>query len=282
VRTLMLLVALGTAASAADQGDKKFDPAVAFGARPSVSDVSISPDGASIAFIAPSASRGAVLYTMRLDADSKPRPALTSEGKPFRLQGCDWVSNTRLVCSLYWVAKVYLDLAGFTRVIAVDSDGGNFKMLSTQQRPFTRGVQLGGGEIMDLLPDEDGVVLMTRVYIPESGGGSVSHIGSAQRGFGVDRIDTRTLQRTSVETPADVETYISDGRGNVRIKGVREFHSGTGQSGAVSTYLYRAEGSRDWHALSKYDFVERTGFRPVAVDPQLNGIQEKGRPHGPL
>jgi hypothetical protein len=42
-------------------------------------------------------------------------------------------------------------------------------MLNTQQLDLSRGVQLGGGEILDLLPGEDGVVLMARVYLPGSG-----------------------------------------------------------------------------------------------------------------
>ena len=132
-------------------------------------------------------------------------------------------------------------------------------------------MQLGGGDILDLLPDEDGIVLMARVYIPEHEAGSINHIGSAQRGLGVDRIDTRTLQKTTVEPPADnVISYISDGRGNVRIMGVQVYRSSTRQITGVIKYLYRTGSSREWHALGEYDGVNRTGFYPVAVDPQMN------------
>jgi dipeptidyl aminopeptidase/acylaminoacyl peptidase len=271
VRTLLLLLALGASASAAEQGANQFDPAGAFGSRPSVSSVSISPDGASIAFIAPSPGRGSILFTMQLDTNSKPRPALTSDGKPFRLQGCEWVSNSRLVCTLFWLARLDRELAPFTRLIAVDSDGRNFKLLSTQQHSLANGVQLGGGEILDLLPDEDGIVLMARVYIPEHDVGSIDNIGSAQRGLGVDRIDTRTLKKTSVEPPADnVVSYISDGRGNVRIMGVQVYRSSTRQINGVIKYLYRTGSSREWRALGEYDGINRTGFFPVAVDPEMN------------
>ena len=124
-----------------------------------------------------------------------PRPALGSDGKPFRLQSCEWVSNSRLVCTVFGLQKVNLELVSFTRLVAVDADGSNLKLLSTKQGPYARGLQLYGGEVLDLLPDEDGIVLMARVYLPDDHLGS--HIGSAQRGLGVDRIDTRTLQRTA-------------------------------------------------------------------------------------
>ena len=269
VRTLLLSMTLVVSASAAEPSGKPFDPAAAFGARPSASSVSVSPDGAKIAFIAPSAGRGSVLFTVSMGADSKPRPALTSDGKPFRLERCDWVSNSRLVCRLSWMAKEYFGLAPFSRVIAVDADGRNLKILSTQQQQDrTYGIQLAGGEIVDLLPDEDGVVLMSRVYLPEV---QDSAIRSSQRGLGVDRIDTRTLARTSVEIPAEhIASYISDGRGNVRVMGVADFRTSTGQSTGITKYLYRIAGSREWHALSDYDGVNMTGFRPVTVDPELN------------
>jgi len=271
MRTLFLLVVLGAAAAAAEQTDQQFDPAVAFGSRPSVSSISLSPDGVSIAFIAPSAGAGAVLFTMQLDAHQVPRAALKSDGKPFRLQSCEWVSNSRLVCTLYWLAMLHQEVVPFTRLIAVDSDGGNLKMLSTQQRSYAaHGVQLGGGEILDLLPDEDGIVLMERVYIPERVAGGIGILGPTQRGVGVDRIDTRTLQSTVVEAAGNVARYISDGRGKVRIMGVEVVQSSSRQSTGVTRYHYRTAGSREWHVLGDYDWVNLTGFRPVAVDPELN------------
>ena len=225
MRTLLLLMVLGAAASAAEQGDKQFDPAAAFGSRPSVSSISLSPDGASIAFIAPSAGRGAVLFTMQLDANQKPRPALTSDGKP--------VSTTTLRVGLQLAARVHIvlvgkgcmhELAPFTRLIAVDSDGRNVKMLSTQQNNLARGVQLGGGDILDLLPDEDGIVLMARVYIPEHEAGGISI--SARRSVVSASIESTRVpyRKRPSKPPADgVVSYISDGRGNVRIMGVAEF-----------------------------------------------------------
>ncbi|MGB6310450.1 MAG: S9 family peptidase [Steroidobacteraceae bacterium] len=269
MRGFLVLVALGATASAATQGDKQFDAAAAFGSRPSVSSVSVSPDGGSIAFIAPSAGQGSSLYTLRLDANPHPRPALVSDGKPFRLQSCEWVSNSRLICTVFGLQKVNLELVPFTRLVAVDADGSNLKLLSTRQGQYARGLQLYGGELLDLLPDEDGIVLMARVYIPEDHLGS--HVGSTKRGLGVDRIDTRTLQSTSVEPPHDgAVSYITDGRGNVRIMGLQVVGNSRGQLNGMINYLYRTSGSSEWRALGDYDTINRTGFQPVSVDPDQN------------
>jgi len=263
-----LLGATALTASAAEQGGKQPDLAAAFGARPSVIDISLSSDGASVAVVAPTAGRGTVLYTVSLDDNSKSHIALTTDGKPYRLGGCDWVSNSRLACKVFWLQEVHTELLSFNRQIAIDADGGNLQVLSTQQNEYTRGIALGGGEIVDLLPDEDGVVLLSRVYLPDQHTGSL--MGSSQRGVGVDRIDTRTLKITQVEPPGERESFISDGRGKVRIKGVGVAHDSNRQLNGVIKYLYRTKSSPDWRPLGDYDEINKTGFRPVAVDPDLD------------
>ena len=86
---------------AADSGG--FDPATAFGARPSINRMRLSPDGKSAVFLAPLPGMGSAAMTIDLTGGSKPRIALVSDGKPYRLQGCNWVSNDRLVCTVYGV-----------------------------------------------------------------------------------------------------------------------------------------------------------------------------------
>ncbi len=62
----------------------------------------------------------------------------------------------------------------FTRVVAVDADGKNLRLLSTRDTEYTRGFQLFGGAVIDWLPDEDGAVLMTRNYVPGNNTGNVT------------------------------------------------------------------------------------------------------------
>jgi dipeptidyl aminopeptidase/acylaminoacyl peptidase len=249
-------------------GHQTFDAAAAFGARPSVADLSLSPDGLGVAYVAPTAGQGSVLFTLDLAKGAKSRIALLASGKPERLEKCHWVSNERLVCTIYGVVRNSLGLVPFTRIVAVDRSGGNLKLLSTKTNEYTRGLQLHGGEVIDWLPDEDSAVLVSRVYLPDEHLGS--HIGSWREGLGVDSLDTRNLQTKSLESPSrDATTYITDGRGAVRIVGRSTRGSGGQDSGLVS-YQYRTEGSREWQKLDDSNSVDGSGFEPYAVDHDLN------------
>ncbi|MDP9007405.1 MAG: S9 family peptidase [Pseudomonadota bacterium] len=251
-----------------------FDAAKAFGARPRVEYMSLSPDGMSIAYVAPTTGQGAVVYVQSLakGASLASKPILGVAGKPERLGGCDWVSNQRLVCLIYGVVagSALLEPVELSRLIAVNTDGTKMQLLSTRDNSFTRGIQLGGGNVVDWLPDEDGAVLMTRMYLPDDHTGS--HIGSSKRGIAVDRIDTQTLIARTIEQPRDdAVEYISDGRGTIRIMGVRSRRGAVGDfdSGNLA-YYYRKVGSRDWLPMGEVVGEESNGFRPVAVDHDAN------------
>jgi acetyl esterase/lipase len=269
-RTKLLALALLCACgSVRAQNTTSLDAAAAFGARESVLDLSLSPDGASVAYLAPTVGQGSQLYTLGLAKGSKPKPALSADGKPYRLQYCGWVSNTRLVCEVYGVlVDPQFGPMALSRMMAVDSDGTNLRVLSTRQNAYSRGYQLGGGKVIDWLPDEDGAVLMTRMYLPDDHVGT--RIGSAAEGLGVDRIDTRTLAVRQVEPPShDATEYISDGRGTVRIMGIRKTRGEYQDTGATA-YLYRLPGSHAWQTLGDFNSVDGSGFNPFAVDHDLN------------
>jgi dipeptidyl aminopeptidase/acylaminoacyl peptidase len=251
-----------------------FDAAKAFGARESVSGLSLSPDGMSVAYLTPTTGQGSALYVYSLakGAPRSSRPVITASGKPDRLGGCRWVSNQRLVCVVYGVvfASSMLEPVLFTRQIAVNTDGTNQKMLSTMNNEYTRGLQLGGGSVLDWLPDEDGAVLMTRMYLPDEHIGS--HVGSSKRGLGVDWIDTQTLAVRTVEQPReDAVEYISDGRGTIRIVGARSRRSSLRNydSGDIA-YFYRVIGSREWRPFGEAVGEGHNGFEPIAVDHDSN------------
>ena len=184
---------------------------------------------------------------------------------PLRLSGCSWVSNERLVCSIYAVMKNpeygYLPIS---RIVAVNSDGTNIRVLSTRENSYSRGYQLGGGEVIDWLPDEDGAVLMTREYLPDDHLGT--RIGNAKTGLGVDWIDTRTLAVRNIEPPRpEAVEYITDGRGTVRITGNRATRI-DGVDNGIIDYLYRPAGSHEWKKLCEYNATDRSGFDPFTVD----------------
>lgn len=270
-RTIALLAMLYACAPALGEESKSFDAAAAFGARASVSHMRLSPDGKSVAYLSPLPGQGSALYTLSLTEGAKPRAALAVDGKPERLGNCSWVANDRLTCYVYGNVKdPTYGIMPVNRLVAMNADGTNLKLLSKRDSVYAHGLQLGGGEIIDSLPAEDGAVLMTRTYVGDDRVGS--RFGSSARGIGVDHIDTRTLDARRVEAPReDAVEYISDGRGAVRIVGMEQrVGASTTQFSGVTDYLYREPGSPDWHKMSEYNSMEHTGFNPHAVDPERN------------
>jgi dipeptidyl aminopeptidase/acylaminoacyl peptidase len=252
---------------------KAFDAAAAFGSRPDMSDLRLSPDGLSVAFITPTEGQGSVLYTLSLAPGAKPKVAYYADGKPIRLSGCNWVANDRLVCAVYALVndKINNNIAGLlpvTRLAAVNADGTKGQKLSVQENQNSRGFALSDTAVIDWLPEQDGSVLMAREYIP-----SADHVGTSTgynlRGLGVDEIDTRTLNVKHVIPPRAATGYLSDGRGTVRIV-AENVPDPTGRNSGTISYLYRTQDSVDWHELSRYNSVDHTGFQPVAVDHDLD------------
>jgi dienelactone hydrolase len=252
------------------EGAAATDVAAAFGARAAVASVRMSPDGESVAFLQPGKGTGNTLVVRRLAEGAKSIGALGSDGKPFHLNSCSWVANDRLVCEIYGLVpdpNAIHGLLPLTRLIAVNADGSNLKQLSTTLNENSRGYLLSGGSIVDWLPDQDGSVLMAREYRPDSHG----HMGSDAEGLGVDLVDTRTLAITRVVAASrDAFEYLSDGRGTVRIMGSVVRNSVTNQETGELRFAYRLQGSTDWHALSEYTPDTHSGFRPIAVDHDLN------------
>ena len=157
-----------------------------------------------------------------------------------------------------------------SRIVAVDRSGGNLKLLSATSNEYSRGFQINGGEVLDWLPDQDGVILMSRVYLPDEH--TSSHL-STREGLGVDLLDTRTLSKKNIEDPTlNAVSYLSDGRGTVRIVG-RYLRAGPGiQDTGMIRFEYRRRGSREWLKSSDFDAVNGAGFEPLAVDPDLDAV----------
>lgn len=269
--TLVSIFGAGIFLPAFAADGKAFDAAAAFGARPSVSMLRLSPDGQSVLYLAPTQGQGSSAYTLSLSPGAQPKLALAASGKPDRLASCSWVAADRLICVAYALKQdPVLGPVPYSRVVAVNADGVNFRLLSNRDNWHMHGVVLGGGYVIDSLPAEDAKVLMTRVYQPDDKIGT--RFGSKLKGVGVDWVDTRDLSSRHVEMPStDAQLYLTDGRGNIRVMGELP---GSGKSmyqyNGIIDYMYRAPGSADWRKLSVYNDTDHTGFRPAAVDPDLN------------
>jgi dipeptidyl aminopeptidase/acylaminoacyl peptidase len=244
--------------------------AKAFGAREAVLQASLSPDGQSIALVRPLAeSQATALFVARLDGVDTPKPVLGSSGRADRLRRCDWVSNTRLICAIAMVVNEDARRVHYSRLVAVNADGTKAQELSARSRGTAVGYRQDGGEIVDWLSgDTGGAVLMTRAYTPELSTGTL--LANQKQGLGVERVDSNTLARTPLE-PArgDAVLYISDQYGAVRIY-AQQPKTNAGYATARLNYFYRQAPGGAWLPLGTSDDDAHTGFRPVAVDRDLN------------
>jgi dipeptidyl aminopeptidase/acylaminoacyl peptidase len=244
------------------------DPAAAFGARESIISIRLSPNGRKVAYVAPSRGQGASLYIVDL-ASGESNVAASANGQPQRLDDCGWVSDERLVCNIYSVQRVEGFVTNASRLIALDSDGGNLQQLGQRDSAYQRYARFFGGNILDWLPGEDGAVLMGQQFIPEQR--MLTRIERRENGYGVVRIDTRTLaQRRVVDpNPAAID-YITDGQGTVRFMAVRPMRGDTGQVSNEIRFMYRRAGANEWLDFGVYNQLTRQGPYPVAVDRALN------------
>ncbi|MFQ3665349.1 MAG: hypothetical protein SNJ79_04830 [Sphingomonadaceae bacterium] len=180
------------------------DLAARFGARPGIEHASLSPDGSKLAYVVPRDGQGSAILVQETREGAKARLIAAVNGNPDRLAGCNWVSEARLVCRLHGVVRRpvggVVELLGYARSFAIDSDGGNQRLLERQRNDRSRGLALDSGVVIDWLPDESNAVLMARTVLPDDNVGS--RIGSAAQGLGVERVDTATLRATRAEPPA--------------------------------------------------------------------------------
>ena len=244
------------------------DPADNFGARESIESIALSPSGTHIAYVAPTQGQGSRLFVVDL-ASGESRQATAADGRSQRLGGCTWVSDRRLVCSVFALTDSPGEIVTVSRLVALDADGSNIKVLGQTDNQYQRYANLWGGQVIDWLPGEDGAVLLGQNFVPERR--ERTNIERREEGFGVVRVDTRSLSTRRVERARlHAAEYISDGRGNIRIMGMRPPRGDTGMAGEVINYMYRRAGSDEWEPLGSYNVMTREGPNPYAVDSTLN------------
>lgn len=272
IRQLLSIVAfacIATPAIAQNAAQTKLNSAGAlFGVRETVQQIDLSPDGSRVVYISPGPGRTTIALVADVGSTAEPQVAIASDGKPESLTWCKFVSNTRLICKFGGIVDSGSLLVSYSRLIALDIDGKNVKMLGQQSSQYDKSYRQFDGEIIDWLPGEEDAVLMAREYIPEVGKIG-SNIIRKEEGVGVDRIDTRTMQSTKVENASkQADWFISDGHGNIRIKANIPNLGGTGQLSDKVIYEYRKNGSSDWLAFSNWE--NRTGMLPIGVDDVSN------------
>jgi dipeptidyl aminopeptidase/acylaminoacyl peptidase len=259
---------------AAGQAQSVSEMAAKFGARESIQQISLSPDGKHLAVIAPQKAGGEVLQVYDLEAGGLPKSVLSSVGKGDRLARCSWPTNSRIICMADMIRNDSGKPVGFSRMVTLNSDGSDLKQLSERANINALGITQFSGNVIDWTGGEaPGTVLMTRNYVPEFQTGT--RLANTRSGLGVDQVDVVTLHRRPVEQPrVDAEEYISDGSGAVRIMGTQSSNS-SGYDQARINYYFRKSGQRNWEPLSRVEIGAtgmNSGFEPYAVDSALNVV----------
>jgi len=240
-----------------------------FGPRESVSYLDMSPSGRYAVYIAPARGTASAALVVDLQAGGDARPILRASGSPDRLDWCRFVSDARLICSVYGVANVAGELLPFSRLFAVNADGTNQRELGQRASSDDAGLRQFDAAVLDWLPEDGSAVLMAREYVPE-GRETGTRTQRRASGLGVDRIDIDSLRVTQVEPPTNQASgYMTDGHGNVRIM-ITARTEGEGQRTGRTDYAYRLQGSRSWRSFSTYDSNAREGMFPVAIDAARN------------
>lgn len=236
-----------------------------FGTRENIEHADISPGGQYVVYLTPGNGRVTQVFVASLDGSAPPRRVMVSDAAPDRLTWCNFATDTRLICQITSLVDEAGILVSFSRLVAIDTDGKNGAMLGQRNSEFDARLRQSDGEILDWLPDEPGAVLMSREYIPEAGKMN-TRVVRKEDGLGVDRIDVTTLEASRVEAPAkDADFYITDGRGEVRIKGHRPGVGATSQLASKVIYRYRPDGSDEWQPFSTVE-DGGAGLSPIDVD----------------
>lgn len=239
-----------------------------FGSLEAIGDIGLSPDGDKLVFVAPTSGQSRAVFVSDLVAGGAPRRIASDTNKGEALSWCSFASNTRLVCQIDTIIDDAGTLLGFSRLIALNSDGSDIKPVRTGETSRSLGFVQNGGSIIDwVVPGKTGHVLVTHVYVPERSIGT--RLAETRSGVGVDDLDLSRMVGSVVEQPKDgAERYISDGRGTVRLAAVRS-RLDNGYDRNSLTWLYRKREDRNWETLGKVttdDLPHSDEFWPVAVD----------------
>lgn len=262
-----LLAGAAMPTMAAEPGPMPLDKAAKmFGSRPAVAQMSLSPDGKKIAYVGAAAGQANVLFVGDLTS-GEIKPITYTDNKPVNLSSCGWSAVDRLVCRSYGLDVVYGLRVSYTRLFGIDADGKNVKALAAPLPSEPQAPNQYDGVVVDWL-NQDGMALIARNHVPGSTTGTM--VSKDQHGVGVDLVNTRTNSGRAIERPRDtVDTYITDGKGHVRILGMRRVNNSGSQLTGEEAYMYRTREGGPWQAFSVVDVNDR-GTIPIAVDADIN------------
>jgi acetyl esterase/lipase len=238
-----------------------------FASRPQVEAVSISPDGRYLALVQTLDGKGVVVVDDRQGGKNRVMRPLLSEPDHFLLTWCHWATNTRLLCGLRAITSERGYLFPVTRLVAVDADGKNMRVLmqdsSEAQGPYQ-------DRIINWHPGPpDTVLIEADEGLSDSQlGGNVQIIGDVGTHglpavFELNVVNGRLTMRQHAREP--IRHWVTDKRGQVRL--------GAGYSEGTVTFWVRLDGDSNWRRMTKFEiFTRENHFKPLAIsaeDPDM-------------
>ncbi|MCP5384995.1 MAG: S9 family peptidase [Sphingomonadaceae bacterium] len=266
---LASVAALGLAQAAVAQDDDEI--AAVFGMREAVLDISLSPSGDKIAYIAPAGPSAEAVFVVDLAAGGEPKPITQLAEEHAKLTSCDWATESRLVCEITGILVDGSTTIGFSRMIAIGDDGNEAKLLTQRDSSRSLGFRQNGGDVIALdLEGEEDKILMTRQWIKEVT--INTRLANDEEGLGVDEVDVVTGRRSRLERPDEAAVgYVADEDGQVRMK-IRQPEESGGMLSNRRIFYYREPGKKSWELLSKVEVDSQSynGLYPVAVESKSN------------
>lgn len=217
-------------------------PTEAFAKTPVVSDPELSPDGRFISYIAVVEGLRVVLVGTVATGESK--LVLASDRDRFDVRDCYWAKPERLLCSYYGITALSGIKFAVTRLVAVNADGSNMKVLIQNRGEL--GASQSQDDVIDLLPDDPTGVLTT--VRPRN-----------ENRFAVYRLDVMSGETRRLTTEAEFAVgYVTDGAGNVRLRQRLDDET--------VTWEHRATGETRWSMLKTFRPASDPEFAPIGFN----------------
>jgi dipeptidyl aminopeptidase/acylaminoacyl peptidase len=271
IRSLFCATSMVALFSSAAHAETLEETAAAFGARQTVLDVSLSPSGNKLLYLAPGSDSAEIVYVVDLAGEAQPKAVTAQRGLDSKLARCEWATDKRMICQARYIGSRDGLLIGASRLFALDDDGKNHLNLSAQDNMNALGIRQDGGKILALdLPDRPGRVLMTREWVKEYSTGT--KLANTDEGLGVVEVDIANGRRRNAEAPSvgNVD-FIADDKGQLRIR-IRQPLDSRGYMRPEPLYSFRDANARGWQPLSDTrDAADGAAtFFPAAVDAARN------------
>jgi dipeptidyl aminopeptidase/acylaminoacyl peptidase len=234
-----------------------------FASRPNVEGASISPDGRYLALIETRDGKGLVVVDDRQGGKSRVLRPLFGEPDPFLLTWCHWATNTRLLCGLRATSNERGVLFPVTRLVAVDADGKNLRVLmqnalEAQGQFEDRIINWHPGPPDTVLIEADEGLSESQISSNVQVYGNVGTHGLPAV-FELNVVTGRLSMRLHAREP--IRHWVTDKRGQVRL--------GWGSSGTSISYWALLDGESSWRRLAKFEIFSRDKhFTPLAISAE--------------